>query len=117
MRLEFGGRQTGKTYQMLQWLGESTAERPRALVVHSEIEKRRIDELLDSGGRPQGAVVMSAASRSYPYDGREVAIDNVDIILRQMFGNVTRASFTIPGIHPPELPVPTLTIFDIGDVR
>lgn len=98
MRFDFDARQGGKTTRMLDWLSESTPENPRTLVVHSDNEKRILERRFAAAGGALGAVIVSAAR--YREDGghnrmlREVAIDNVDLILRQMFGRVTVVSAT-----------------------
>jgi len=80
MRFMLTGRRMGKTTKMIEWFKEDPAN--RMIVTFSEQEAHRISK---EYGIPQRKVV--SARKDALGGRREVrGIDNVDIILAQMFG-------------------------------
>ena len=88
MEVVVGGRGSGKTTAMIDWLREHEYG---VLYVTTETEAARLREQYD----PDGTLGMAArivpahqgALRGSVYRP-EVAIDNVDMVLRQLFGDV-----------------------------
>lgn len=95
MRVEIGGRQTGKTTRMIEWLRHN---KHGILIVHNEREAQRLRDLYDPGGTMEMANRIVAAdvrpNHRRSFYRPQVAIDNVDLILRGLFGDVRLVTFT-----------------------
>lgn len=90
MRLIRLPRAGGKTTQMVAWLKADLEN--RVLIVHSEAERRRI---LDQYGL-EGRVLVASESNIRGLLGLanrpEIGVDDIDLVLRAVFGNVTIGS-------------------------
>jgi len=94
MEVVVGGRGSGKTLAMINWLREHEYG---VLYVATETEAARLRNLYDDDG------TLGMAARIVPaHQGTlrgsvyrpEVAIDNVDMVLRQLFGDVRVVTMT-----------------------
>ena len=84
MRIESGGRGSGRTYKMIEWLKENPYG---ILVVHNEAEAQWLrdhydpDGIMEIGNR---IVPMRAwMNRKPSFHAPQVAIDNADLIDRK----------------------------------
>ena len=93
MRIETGGRQSGKTTTMIQWLQDNPYG---VLYVHNEDEARRLRESYDPEGIMELAnrIVSVTANRRRSFHYPKVAIDNADLVLREMFGDIEVVTMT-----------------------
>lgn len=89
-------RAGGKTTQMVAWLKADLEN--RVLIVHSEAERRRILDkygLEDRVLSANNAEIESNIRGLLGYLNRpEVGVDNIDLVLNAIFGNVTIGSIT-----------------------
>ena len=102
MSLIIRPRQTGKTYELVQWVkeGERTTYWPfwsRTIVTFSEHEAKRLMREYDlkpgqvfstTGWRRERNVSFNANRRP------EVAVDNADLILTDLLGGFEKATMT-----------------------
>jgi len=95
MRVEIGGHQTGKTTRMVEWL---RAHEHAVLFVHNEAEAERLRNLYDPDGVMELAnrivTARSHLRRPGSFYRPRVAIDNTDLILCELFGDVRLVTFT-----------------------
>ena len=87
MRVELGGRQTGRTTRMIEWLKDNPSG---ILIVHSESEAQRLSNLHDHDGimelRLRIVSVESWMNRRPSFHLPAVAVDNADMVLQQLLG-------------------------------
>lgn len=97
MKFDIGGRQTGKTSRMLQWMLSQPEDESRVIIVHSEHEAQRLRQILKNSGIEVDAWKIVRADQARNLMGRDVVlgIDNLDLILGSLFGrSVSRISAT-----------------------
>lgn len=99
MRIETGGRQTGRTTKMIEWLKGNPYS---VLVVANEGEARRLRDLYDSDGIMgiQYRIVGARAqlNRRPSFHSPQIAIDDADLILRDLFGDVKVITVLTPEV-------------------
>ncbi len=95
MKVIKGGRQTGKTYSMIQWLRDNEYG---ILVVDTEFAATRLRDRCDPDGimglRYRIVTTRSWLNRRPSFHAPSVAIDDVDLVLKSMFGNVEVVTMT-----------------------
>ena len=93
MQLEIGGRQTGRTTRMIHWL---RLNEHAILLVHSEHEAQRLRNMYDHDGIMELAnrivTADSHLKRRPSFHSPVIGIDNADLILKQIFGNVQKVT-------------------------
>lgn len=99
MKFDIGGRRSGKTTRMIQWLLNGPAGENRILVTHSPSEAARIREILKEMGIERNDIeVIDFASTVDRLRGKSavVGIDNLEMLLANFLGanRVTRVAAT-----------------------
>lgn len=103
MRFHITGRAGGKTFKALAWLAADVQH--RTLITHAQGEATRLHNVfVDRYGHtfesPEAAMLAARRAILAPSDARstgrgrrqQVYVDNVDLVLRSMFGDVVAVS-------------------------
>ena len=95
MRMDIRGRGVGKTYDLIKWMVESDPEPPaskKGIVVAYNQHRNRVLEQIEQMYPGDGKnwihrVFTVAEVKGLSRDFWELGVDNVDIVLEQMFDN------------------------------
>lgn len=91
MELVIRARQGGKTTEALHWL---RCDPGRFLVAINQRESERLKSLA-----PDVATRIGVPADVTRYQNYEIGIDNLDLVLRQLWGNVTLATISDDDTH------------------
>lgn len=84
------GRAGGKTTKLLRWVASQEKVGDIAVICHSDAEKERLTHLWmeQHPGQPQPRFITPTEARNGSLAGRHtrLAIDNLDILLQQLYG-------------------------------
>lgn len=92
-----GGRQIGKTYKLIEWVEEGYDQGSngwsRIILTTSEQEAERVRRILKGRNRDKNVDGWVASAENWNKSparlhGTAIAVDNLDMILRHMLGDV-----------------------------